>query len=273
MQFGWLVDFRTLVLNNKILCQGFKELLGSHSVQVLYDSVVVKNCQLRCGETYCHKVVVLLITTVVRILFCLFCTHQRSCSTTVMTISDIQSRHFCKLLRHSINVLFITDNPQFMTESVYRSNKVISRFSRHISCNKFIQNIIIRISEEDRFDVCIANSHMLHSILFLVSSCKLMLFDYTIKVVLNKRTDNQAVLSLAIHRLRINVIAVLSILSQPTLLLEHLEVFCCLVIHSRIILTCTFLKINFRLYYVVQTHFISCSLSSCFFAVKHIVWT
>ena len=138
-----------------------------------------------------------------------------------------------------------------MTESIYWSDKIIFRFCCRIPHYETIKRVVIRIRKEYRFNICIIDTHVLHSVLFLIPPCKLMLLYNTVKIIINVSTYNQTVLGFAVHCLCIDVILLLVILHKPAFVLELLKILGCLGIHAWIILTCSRLEIYLRLYYVI----------------------
>ena len=98
-----------------------------------------------------------------------------------------------------------------------------------------------------------------------------MLLDHAIHVVGHVGTDHQSILGLAVHGLRIDVIAFLLVLHQPALLLEQLEVLCRLQIDSGIMLICPHRKINLRLNDMIEGFLVALSLCPCLLGVEHVV--
>ena len=94
----------------------------------------------------------------------------------MMSVGYIEVRHFRKLLSDRRHVLHIVDYPELMSESIHRSNEIIKRLGCSIFADEFQQHLIIRIGKKDRFDIGIVHSDMLHTVFFLIRSCKLMLF-------------------------------------------------------------------------------------------------
>ena len=188
-----------------------------------------------------------------RIILSLLSTYQSGCRRTMMTISYIETWHLLKLRCNSGNILVITNNPELMTESVNWSYEIILWCSSSIANQKVIEYRIIWISKEYRFDICIANTYVLHAILLLVTASQLMLFDNTRHIIVYISTHHKAILSLAIHGLGINVILFLIILFQPTILLKLSEILCSAFIDAWIILRSTRFKIDFRFDDMIKT--------------------
>ena len=172
----------------------------------------------------------------VRILLSLLCTHQSCGSRTVMTISYIETRHLGKFSGDGFDILIIAYNPELVTEAIDWSNEIILRCCSSITHQNLIEHRIIRISKENRFDVCIADTNVLHAVLFLITAGKLMLLDDTRHIIIYVCTHNKTILCLAIHGLCIDIILFFIILLQPAVLLELLEVLCSTFINTRVVL-------------------------------------
>ena len=114
---------------------------------------------------------------------------------------------------------------------------------------------------------------MLHAVLFLVPTSKLMLLDAAFHVVVNVCCDNYAVLRAAVHGLRIDIIVVLVVLHQPTVLLEGVEVLHSLVIDFGVMLVGAGLEVNLRLYDMVERLGVTFGLLAGFLGVEHVVGT
>ena len=172
----------------------------------------------------------------VRILLYLLCAYQSCGSRTVMTIGDIEARHLGKFCGDGFDILVITDNPELVTEAINRSDEIILRLCCSIAHQNLIEHRIIRISKEDRFDIGIADTNVLHTILFLVTAGKFMLLDDTRHIIIYICTHHKTILCLAIHGLCIDIILFFIILLQPAVLLELLEVLCGTLINTRVVL-------------------------------------
>ena len=188
----------------------------------------------------------------VRVLLSLLRSYQSGSSRTVVTVCDIQCRHGGKCLSDGVNVFLLVDDPQGMTEAVTRCDEIIFRLFGCIFRYDGIQFRIVRIGEEYRFDVGVVYADMLHAVFFLVTAGQFVLLDDTVHVVRNIRTDYETVLSLAVHGLGIDIIVFLFILYEPSLVLEHLEMFCGAFINARIVFVSSFREIDFRLDDMVQ---------------------
>ena len=160
-----------------------------------------------------------------------------------------------------------------MSESVNRCDKVILRNCLGISSYNLIQLLIIRIGKEHRLHICVACTHMLHTVFLLITSCKLMFLYYSGQIIVNSCAYDKAILRLTVHGLCIQIIVLLIILNQPAVIHKLIKVISGFLIYPRIIFTHIFIEIYFRLYYMIKTHFVVAGLLTCLLTVQHIVWT
>ena len=158
-----------------------------------------------------------------------------------------------------------------MTEAVHRSDKVVYRLLLGVLCHNLIQHRIIRIGKEDRLHIRIVHTHMLHPVLLLVPAGQLMLLDDPVQVVVHIGTDDQTILCLAVHGLCIDIIILLRVLNQPSLVLEELELTGSLRIHLRVVLVADRVEIDFRLDDVVERLLIALTLGLGLLAVQHVI--
>ena len=207
----------------------------------------------------------------VGVVLCLFSSNKSSSGTAMMSVSNIQSGHLFKLFCYSSNIVIVVDNPKLMTKSIIRSDKIVFGLCGCMTHDNLVEHRVVWISKEYRLNIGIVHANMLHTVFLFVTACQLMLLYHTIKIVVHISTHNKTILSLAVHCLRIYIIRLLLILTQPTFLLEHLEVSGSFLVYTRIILACTWFKVNFRLDNMIKTLLVITSLSSCFLTVKHIV--
>ena len=140
-------------------------------------------------------------------------TYQSSCSRTMVSVCNIKTWHLLEFFCNSLNVSFISDYPELMSETIIRCNKVIFRFCCSITCQQAIKYLIVWISKEHRFNISIANANMFHAVLFLISTCQFMLLNITCQIIINIRSNNKTILSLAIHCLCVDIIMFLIVLN------------------------------------------------------------
>ena len=88
-----LVDLGTHVLDLEVSAQLLEELLGSKTVEILHNAVVVDNLEVALGEYHCHEVVVLLCSVVIGILTALLLAYESGCSRPVVTVGNVECRN------------------------------------------------------------------------------------------------------------------------------------------------------------------------------------
>ena len=152
-----------------------------------------------------------------------------------------------------------------MAEAVNRSNEVVLWLSGCIAHDEFVEHCIVRIGKEYRFDVGIVHADMLHAVFLLVATCQLVLLDVALHVVIRMCTDNKTILRLALHGLSVDVIVLLVVLHQPSIILELLEVFSSFLVDARVVLRGAYREVNLWLDDVIQTLFIVASLGTSLF--------
>ena len=158
-----------------------------------------------------------------------------------------------------------------MSETIDGSDEVIFGFCLGIAHDELVEHGVVGISEEHRFDVGVVYTHMLHAVFLLVAACQLMLLDGSVEIVVDEGANHETILGLAIHGLGVDVILLLVVLYQPSLVLEHLEVFSSLLIHARVILAGTGLEVDFRFDDTIKTLLVVAGLLACLFRVEHVV--
>ena len=271
MQAGRMIDVRTLRLDHEMLVEAAEELLVREAVQVLHHAIVIDNRQLVGREANRHKVVVLLVAPVVGILLSLFGTHKSGGGGTMVAVGDIECRNLGEQLRDTTDICLIVDDPEGMAEAVVGSHKIILRRAGGIFRHELVQLGIVGIGKEDRLDIRVIDADVLHAVLLFVATRELVLFDDPVHIVRDIGPDDETVLRLAVHRLGINVIALLLVLDQPATLLEETEVVGGLLIDTRIVLVGADGEIDFGFDNMIQRFFIALGLATRFIGIKHIV--
>ena len=198
----------------------------------------------------------------VGVLLSLLSTYEGSSSRTVVTIGDVESRHLGKLLGDGVDVVLIADHPELMAETVDRSDEVILRLRLSVAVAEVDEGLVVAISEEHRLDVGVVDANMLHAVLLLVTAGELMLLDHAIHVVLHIGAHDETILRVAVHRLSVDVVVILLVLDEPSLLLEHLEVLLGALIDARVVLRGALGEVDLRLDDVVETHLVVTSLGA-----------
>ena len=266
-----MIDVRTLRLDHEMLVEAAEELLVREAVQVLHHAVVIDNRQLVGRETDRHEVIIFLVAPVVGILLCLFSPHKGGGGGTMVAVGDIERRNLGKQLRDAVDIRLIVDNPEGMAKAVVGSHEIILRRASGIFRHELVQLGIVGIGKEDRLDIRVIDADVLHAVLLFVATRELVLFDDPVHIVRDIGPDDETVLRLAVHRLGINVIALLLVLDQPTTLLEETEVVGGLLIDTRIVLVGADGEIDFGFDNMIQRFFIALGLATRFIGIKHIV--
>ena len=151
-------------------------------------------------------------------------TNTRSRSRTMMSISHIQRRHIGKKLRQAIVRLLRAHNPEVMTEAIRRRKIIVGLVSLNHTLYYSVNLLIIRICKEHRLDIGLLVANVNHTILLLVGTGKLVFLDRTREVILEVAAHRNSILRTTLHRLRIYIIVLLTILHEPSALLPEAEV-------------------------------------------------
>ena len=123
---------------------------------------------------------------------------------------------------------------------------------------------------------------MLHAVLFLVATCQLVLLDRAVHVVLDVGADDEAVLRLACSSLQspkggisyclgIDVVVLILVLYEPSLVLEHLELPCSFLIDARVVLAGAYGEVDLGLDDVIERLFVVASLGTSFLALEDVI--
>ncbi len=270
MESGGSIDFFSGCFNNEVFFKSCEELLGCKPVEVFYNPVIVDNLEVRCRESNSKEVVVLLISLVVGIVFSFLISYERRSCSAVMTVSDIQVRYFFKFLGDFVDGIVIVDYPEMMPESI-RCGEVIFRFSGSNFFDDVFKSFIVRECKENRLNVGIVDSHMLHPVLLLVSACKLMFLDALVHIVIHICRNDNAILCATVHCLGVDVVVLFVILHEPAVFLESVEVFNSFVVNFSIMLVGAGFKVDFGLNDMVQRFGVAFRLRACLFRVKHVI--
>ena len=209
----------------------------------------------------------------VGILFLLLGSYQRGSGRTVMTIGNIQTWHLGELAGNGLHVCVIVYHPELVPESVDRSDEVVLWRCLGIPHNEIVEHLVVRIGEEYGFYVCIVHADVLHAVLLFVATCKFVLLDMALLVVVSMGADHQTILRLAFHGLGIYIIMFARVLHKPAFVLELLEVLSGFLVDTRVVLRSADGEVDFRFDDMVEAFFVVASLGTSLFAVQHIVWT
>ena len=109
----------------KVLLQLVEELFLRQAIEILDYAVVVDDRQLVIREAHSHEVVVFFVPRVVGVLLTLLITYEGSSRRAVVSVSDVESGHFCEELRDALDVGSIIDDPELVTEAIERSDEAV----------------------------------------------------------------------------------------------------------------------------------------------------
>ena len=250
MEPARLVYLCSLLLYLEVCRELLQELLRCKAIKILHYSVVVNNLKVALREDNSHKEVVLLCAVVVRVCLGALLTNKSGGCGSVMTVCHIEGRNCGEDAGNLCNILIIVNNPEVVAKAILCNKVVLCRFGLNGLLHYCIKTCVIGISKEDRLQIGALNAHVLHSVLLLVLSGKLVLFNLAGKVVLYVGADNKSVLCAALHCLCIYIVALLGILYKPASLLPKFEVLYSLVIYRLRVLICYRVKVYLRFNYM-----------------------
>ena len=273
MQAGRFIDVRAFFFYYKVFIKCSQELFRSQTIKIFHHTVVINDGQLICREANSHKVIIFFITAMIWIQFCFLCSHQCSSGRTVMAVSNIKGRHFSKFGSNCSNICLLVDNPESMSKTITRSDKVINRLICCIFLYYNIQLLIVRISKENRFNISVVHTYMFHTILFLVTTGKLMLLDNPVHIIRDISTDYQPILCFPVHRLGIDIIVFHLILHQPAFVLKQLEILGSFSIHLFVMFIRTNREIYFRFNNMIKRLLVTFRFCAGFFRIQYIIRT
>ena len=131
---------------------------------------------------------------------------------------------------YPLDILVIVDYPEMMSETVVRSHEVVLGLAVGVLLHDGVDLGVVRISEEYGLDVGVLDADVDHAVLLLVLAGELVLLDLAGEVVVHIGAEHDSVLGTAVHRLGVNIVALLLVLYQPAFLLPLLEVLDSLVV-------------------------------------------
>ena len=268
-----LVDLLALVLDDEVARELAQELVGLHAVEVLDNTVVVEDGELRGLEAHCHEVVVLLVALVVLVELGLLRSHEGCGCRAMVSVGDIHIGHLGKLVGDCLDVLLVGDYPELMSEAVDRRDEVVLGLGGGVAHDEVVEHFVVGIGEEHRFDVGVVHTHMLHAVFFLVATSEFVLLYLARHIVIDVCSDNKAILCLAVHCLGIDIVVFLVVLHEPAFVLELLEVLGGFLIDARIILARSLGEVDFGFDDMIEAHLVVACLGPGFFGVEHVVGT
>ena len=219
-----MIDLGAHLFNHKVLGHLGQELLAGKAVEVLHHAVVVHNLELPGREAHCQEEVVLLIARMIGVLESTLLPYSSCSGGTMMSVGHIEIRNGSKSLGDGLDGVGIVDYPELMDESLGRSESFDAGTSGSLA-DYAIEHFVVGKCKEHGFHVGRETTHMLHAVLLLIGTGKLMLFDDTIEVIIDIGSNDKAILGTALHGLAVEIIIRCRILDEPTVLLEFLELF------------------------------------------------
>src|SRR5450759_3080121 len=154
----------------------------------------------------------------------LFPNKCRSCSP-VMAISNICIWNFFSEQYFNQFVCFLIFNyPEMMSKTILSNKIIFGFFCADYLIYNLINNFNGRICKKYWFNICIINAYVNHTILFFIRTCKFMLFNNPIKIVVDRRTPDYSILGSSFHCLGINIKTWFFILNQPAVFLPFSKI-------------------------------------------------
>lgn len=169
-----------------------------------------------------------------------------------MSVGDVECRYGLEELRYAAVLVGVTDNPELVAEAVIRGEVVFGGRVGHDIVDNGVDLFIVGVCEEYGFEVGLLVADVLHAVLLLVGTCELVLLDRPGEVILEVAAHDYAVLRAPIHRLGIDVVVLVVVLTQPASLLPQAEVLDSLVIYFGRVLVDLIVEVDLGLDYVQQ---------------------
>ena len=164
-----------------------------------------------------------------------------------MSVGDVECIHVVgEEPGDLVDGLVVVDHPELVSEVVF-VDEIIFRSLGHRLGHDLVEDVVVLVSEEDRFDVGVLDADVDHSVVFLVLARQLVLLDLAGSVVIRVGAEDEAVLRPAFHCLGIYIVALLGITLEPSLCLPLLEVAHRLVIYQRVVVLEDRVEINLGL--------------------------
>ena len=265
--------FGTLEFNGKVEGEFLEELFLGATVEVLHNAVVVEDGELFCRETYGH----------VEGTFCigassLLCTYAGGGSRAVVTIGNVESIHLSEFLRDEGLVGSIADHPELVAEAVDGCYEIVNGLLGCYLVDEGKECGIVLEGEEDGLNVGIGLAYVTHAIIFFIATREFVLLDDAVHIVVHVGTDNDAVLPVKLsvtvgHGLGVEVVVLLSVLHEPTLLLEHAELACTFGVAALVVLGTFGLEVDFGLDDMIETLLVVAGFDAGFIALEYVVRT
>ena len=116
-----------------------------------------------------------------------------------MTVRDVQVRNLTDRLDESRNCVFIVDEPDTVTDTVFR-HEVVERLRLFLLLDDHGCIFIASVAQEDRSGVRVASVDVSDTVAFLFFTSKLVLLDHTRIVFVHRRRTDESRLRPAVHR-------------------------------------------------------------------------
>ena len=188
-----------------------------------------------------------------------------------MAVGNVECIHSGKLLGNRSLVFSICDDPQLMAESVNRCNEIVLGILGCVFLNQGSEYGIWAIGKEDGLNICVRSAHVLHAVVFFVAAREFVLLDDSIHIVVHVCAEHNAVLRLAVHGLRIQVVALVCILHEPALLLEMGKLLGTAFIDTRVVFAGAFGEIDFGFDDMIERFEVIACFGAGFLRTQYIV--
>ena len=249
-----------------------QEFFTGAAVKILYHSVVVEDLQIVVREDNGHEKVEFFITGVVRMFFSSLETYFAGGSASVVSVCDIKCRDLIEQTGQTLDEFRIIYYPQRVLYTVVRSNVIFRFMVCHITFHNSPDPLVVPVSQEDRFRICIAHIKVIDPVFFFFYTGKFMLFDRVVLIFVYCHTSDDPGLYTAIHDLTVNVKSRFIFLHKHAACKTFCDVVSCFFIHRLIIRIFLFRQIDFCSANVKKTVRIVRSHFCRFLTVHNIIW-
>ena len=266
-----------LALDVEVLLQSLEEVLGAEAVEVFHDAVVVDDVQLVVGEDDGHKVVVLFLAGVGRILLFLLLTDEGCGGTTVVTVSDVHGRNLLvEQLDEAGDGGLVVDDPEAMAEAVFLGDEVIDGLLGGDLAHDGVDFGDGRVGKEHRLHIGVGEADVLHAVFLFVLAGQFVLLDDFVHIVFAVGAGHDAILPVGVgvggvHALGIDVELFLFILLDPSEVFETIEVLNDFQIGFEVAVLVAFGQVDFGLGHVEQAVGVAFTFLAGFFGVQNVV--
>ncbi len=141
-----------------------------------------------------QKIIIFLISFMLRILFPQLLTNMRRCGSAMMAVGHIGKWNFiAENIFDSLNIGYFRNKPQSMFNPV-RGCKIILGLFAYNSFNNSIDSRIIRVCEENRFGIKISNPDMIFPVFLLIRTCQFVFSNSIIQIIMYTCATYQTIL-------------------------------------------------------------------------------